>query len=78
MKPRSATEKAAQVALAVGGVLGVVAILYFSWRYGAPTAMRAIATYLLPTLAPIGLAYAGVALHVERKHKVRAFVGNQG
>ena len=78
MKPRAATEKAAQVALAVGGVLGVVVILYFSWRYGAPTVMRAIETYLLPALAPIGFAYAGVALHVERKHKVRVFVGNRG
>lgn len=78
LKPRAATEKAAQVALAVGGGLGVVAILYVSWRYGAPTVMRAIEAYLLPTLAPIGLAYAGVALHVERKHKVRVFFGNQG
>jgi hypothetical protein len=78
MKPGATKESVAQIALAVGGALGVVAILYFSWRYDAATVMRAMEAYLLPVLVPIGFAYAVVALHLERKHKVRVFVGNQG
>ena len=34
MKAGATQERLAQIALAVGGSLGVVAILYFSWRYG--------------------------------------------
>jgi len=78
MKPTAAKEKAAQIGLALGGTLGVLAILYFSWRYGAPNVMRAIEAYLLPALAPVGFAYAVLAFHVERKHKVRVFFGNRG
>src|SRR5688500_13671859 len=78
MKRSATKERMAQIGLAVGGALGVAAILYFSWRYGAPTVMRAIEVYLLPVLAPLGFAYAWVALHVERKHKVRVFFGNHG
>jgi hypothetical protein len=78
MKTGATQERLAKIALAVGGSLGVVAILYFSWRYGAPTVMWALEAYLLPVLAPMGFAYALVAAHVERKHKVRVFVGNRG
>lgn len=78
MKAGATQERLAQLGLAVGGALGVVAILYSSWRYGAPTVMRALESYLLPVLAPLGFAYALVASHVERKHKVRVFVGNRG
>jgi len=78
MKPGATKAKSAQVALAVGGALAVVGILYFSWRHGAPIVMQVLETYLLPVLAPLGLAYAAVALHVERKHKVRVFIGNGG
>jgi Zn-dependent membrane protease YugP len=78
MKPGATKERSAQIALAVGGALGAVAILYFSWRYGAPAVMRVLEAYLLPILVSIAFAYAAVALHVERKHKVRVFVGNRG
>jgi hypothetical protein len=78
MKPGATKERSAQLALAVGGGLGAMAILYFSWRYGAPTVMRVLEAYLLPILVPIAFAYAAVSLHVERKHKVRVFVGNRG
>ena len=47
-------------------------------RYGAPTVMHVLESYLLPSLVPIAFAYAAVALHVERKHKVRVFIGNRG
>src|SRR5262245_26663680 len=78
MKPGSNNERIAQIAIAVGASLIVSTMAYFSWRYGAPSVMRVMETYVLPAFIPIGFAFAAVALHVERKHKVRVFVGNRG
>jgi sterol desaturase/sphingolipid hydroxylase (fatty acid hydroxylase superfamily) len=74
----AANEKIMQVSAALGGVLAFAAVAYGAWRFGPAGAVRIMDAYVIPMLIPIVLVYAGVALHVERKHKLRVFVGNRG
>src|SRR5262245_38001359 len=67
MKSGSTNERIAQMTIAVGALLTVSTMAYFSWRYGAPSVMRVLETYVLPAFMPISFAFAAVALHVERK-----------
>jgi hypothetical protein len=34
--------------------------------------------HVIPALAPFSFILAALAFHVERKHKVRLFIGNRG
>jgi hypothetical protein len=67
-----------QIGLAIGATLAAAALVYVAWRYDAPSAMRMMETYVIPALAPFSFILAALALHVERKHKVRVFIGNRG
>lgn len=78
MKVGSSKEAIVQIGMAVITVLGIAAILYFSRRYGAPVVIRALEAYLLPAFVPVALTHMALALHVERKHHVRVFLGNRG
>jgi hypothetical protein len=78
MKAGSSKEAVVQIGMAVITVLGTAAVLYFSWRYGAPVVVRALEAYLLPAFVPVAVTYVALALRVERKHHVRVFLGNRG
>jgi hypothetical protein len=78
MKPASSKESIVQIGIAVITLLAVAAILYFSWRYGAPAVVRVVEAYVLPACVPAAFVYAALALRTEQKHKVRVFFGNRG
>jgi hypothetical protein len=78
MKSASKDESIVQIAIAVSAVLAIAAIVYFSWRYGAPPVVRVVEAYVLPACVPMAFAYAAVAFHAERKHRVRVYFGNGG
>lgn len=78
MKSQSTKEIWGQIGLTIGAMLAAAALVYVAWRYDAPSAMRMIETYVIPALAPFSFILAALAFHVERKHKVRVFIGNRG
>ena len=78
MRRGKTRETTAQIAIAAGAAIAMVAIVYFAWRYGAASVVRVVETYLLSALVPFSLVVALVALHVERANKVRVFVGIGG
>jgi hypothetical protein len=78
MNPTSSKESIVQIGIGVISGLGIAAILYFSWRYGAPVVVRVVEAYALPACVPAALTYAALAFRTERKHRVRVFFGNSG
>lgn len=80
LRLRAATskERTAQIALAVGAALVCMALFYLAWRYSPAFAIRMIDAYVMPALLPTCIVLVMAAFHVERKQKVRVFVGNQG
>jgi uncharacterized membrane protein len=78
MKPHSGNESIVQIGMAVISLVAIAAALYFAWRYGAPAVVRAVEAYVLPSFVPIAITYVVLALRVERKHKIRVYIGNRG
>jgi len=78
LRSGSTKENTSQIAIIVGAAIAVLSIGYLAWRYNPAFAVRIMDAYVMPAFMPICVAVALVAFRVERRHKVRVFVGNKG